>query len=135
VSEVFYGRWSVRVLDSHFPQQQRFEISGSDAGDGFYFGTPDLTVSVSGAEWSLSMSRREGGLWLGSAVRRNAASFTNADGLVVWVGADDSPPGTLELDYDDMILVLTSEDPSLNPGVPWTNRYDFTVPWRIVRLD
>jgi hypothetical protein len=81
------------------------------------------------------MSRLEGGSWLPSAVRRNAATFTNSDGLVVWVGADDSPPGTLELDYDDMILVLTSEDPALNPDVPLTNPYDFTIPLRVVRWD
>jgi len=133
--EVFCGRWSLRVLDSHFPQTQRFEVSGSDAGDGAYSATPGSTVSVTGAQWTLSMSRLEGGSWLSSAVRRNAAAFTNVDGLVVWVGADDSPPGTLDPDYDDMILVLTSEDPWLNPDVPWTNPLEFTIPPRAIRLD
>ena len=133
--EVLYGPWSVRVLDSRFPQRQRFEISGSDSSDGTYPGTPDSTISVTGAQWSLTISRRVGGVWQPSALRRNDASFTNAEGLVVKVGADDSPPGTVEPDYDDMILVLRSEDPALNPDVPWSNPYDFTIPRRIIRLD
>jgi hypothetical protein len=40
-----------------------------------------------------------------------------------------------KLDYDDMILVLTSEDPALNPDVPLTNPYDFTIPLRVIRWD
>jgi hypothetical protein len=133
--EVFYGRWSVRVLDSHFPQRQRFEISGSDASDGVYPGTPDSTVSVTGAQWTLAMSRRENDAWRASALRRNSAGFTNSEGLVVWVGADDGPLGTADLDYDDMILVLHSEDPALSPRKPWINPYDFTIPSRFVQLD
>jgi hypothetical protein len=47
--------------------------------------------------------------------------------------SDDSPPGALDLDDDDLIVVLQSEDPSLDPR-PWRNPYDFTVPGRTVRL-
>lgn len=133
--EVFYGPWSVRVLDSHFPQRQRFEISGSDTSDGAYPGTPGSTVSVTGAKWSLTMSWREDGVWQPSALRRTSASFTNSEGLVVWVGAADSPSGSVDLDYDDMILVMHSEDPSLSPIRPWKNPYDFTIPRRIVEPD
>jgi hypothetical protein len=82
--EVFYGRWSVRVLDSHFPQRQRFEISGSDASDGVYPGTPDSTVSVTGAQWTLAMSRRENDAWRASALRRNSASPTRRGWLSGW---------------------------------------------------
>jgi hypothetical protein len=133
--EVFYGPWSVRVLDSHFPQRQRFEISGSDASDGVYAGTPDSTVRVSGAQWTLTISSRDNDTWRASALRRTSASFTNTEGLVVWVGADDSPPGPVHLDYDDMIVVLHSEDPALSPRQPWINPYDFTIPPRFVQLD
>jgi len=132
--EAFFGPWSIRVLDSHFPQRQRFEIRGSDGADGFYDGTPGSTLAVSGQRWTLAMSRREGGEWLPSALRRSAAAFTNADGFVVTVGAADSPPGTPGLDYDDMIVVLDSEDPALDPR-RWSNPYDFTLPQRILRFD
>lgn len=131
MAEVFYGPWSVRVLDSHFPQRQRFEISGSDGSDGAYPGTPDSTVSVTGEQWSLSISWRDGGVWQPSALRRKAATYTNPDGLVVTVGADDSPPGTIDPDYDDMILVMHYEDP-LSPIRPTKNPYDFTIPGRIL---
>lgn len=66
-------------------------------------------------------------------MRRVESAWHSA--CTIWVGADDSPPGTLDTDYDDMILVLTSEDPSLNPDVTWANPLKFTIPPRIIRLD
>lgn len=132
--ESFSGRWSIRVLDSRIPDRQRFEIRGSDGSDGGHPAEPGATLGVTGAQWTLAMSARHGGAWRQSALRRSAATFTNADGLVVTVGGDDSPPGTLDLDYDDLIVVLHAEDPALDPG-PWQNPYDFTLPSRFLRLD
>lgn len=132
--EEFFGPWSIRVLDARFPQRQRFEIRGSDGSDGDHAATSDSTLAVSGARWTLAMSGLHGGVWRASALRRSAAAYTNTDGLVVTVGGDDSPPGTPDLDYDDLIVVLQSEDPSLDPR-PWQNPYDFTIPRRIVQPD
>jgi hypothetical protein len=131
--EEFFGPWSIRVLDSRIPQRQRIEIRGSDGSDGGHAAEPGSTLAVSGPSWTLAMAALHGGSWRPSALRRSAVAYTNADGLVVTVGGDDSPPGTLDRDYDDLIVVLQSEDPLLDPR-PWTNPYDFTFPRRIVRI-
>jgi hypothetical protein len=134
MTEAFSGRWSIRVLDSRMPDRQRFEIRGSDGSDGGHRAEPGAALAVNGPNWTLAMSARHQGVWRQSALRRKAATFTNADGLVVIVGGDDSPPGTPNPDYDDLIVVLHAEDPALDPG-PWSNPYDFTLPIRALRND
>jgi hypothetical protein len=134
-AEEFYGPWSVRVLDSRFPQRQHFEISGSDGSDGAYEATRDLTIDVTGERWTLTASVSKGGVWQPSALQRSNATFSSADGLIVTVGGDDNPPGTPDPNFDDMILVLEYKNPTVNPPEGWQNPYDFTIPLEIIEWD
>jgi hypothetical protein len=130
-TEVFHGPWFVRVERKDSVAAQRFVISGSDSSDGGYPGVPGESVSVTGDEWVLSMDWRTTGQFEPSRIRRSA-TYDVQNGLIITLGADDGPPATADEDFDDLIVVLQSEDPSLDPLRPGGNPYDFTIPEDII---
>jgi hypothetical protein len=127
VAEVFHGPWFVRVDSTEAGAAQQFSISGSDSSDGGFPGVPGESVSVSGDEWTLTMEWFDGSQFLPSRLRRSATYDVQA-GLIVTLAADDGPPETADEDFNDLVLMLQSEDPDLNPIPPQGPPPDFTIP-------
>jgi hypothetical protein len=125
--EVFYGPWSISVDSKDSVFEQRFVIQGSDSSDGTYPGTTGTSVAVTGKQWTVTMEWLDGSTWQPSGVRRSA-TYTLQEGVVVTLAADDSPAGVADQDYNDLMVVMKYEDPSLNPLRPSGNPYDFTIP-------
>lgn len=127
--QTFYGPWELRVDTKDAWFEQQLVIVGSDSSDGEYPGVPGTAITVSGDSWQLTMNWRDpaGGPWAPSRIRRSAA-YTPSGGLVLGLGADDSPPEVADRDFDDMTVTATSQDPDLDPLQPWENPYNFTLP-------
>ena len=126
----FFGNWNVQVLHKDAWFDERFVVTGSDTADGAYMGIPGAGPGpVTGGEWIISMEWNDnaGSGWRPSDIRRTA-DYTIADGLVVFLGADDNYPALRDGDYNDMIVVCRNLDPSLQPLHPLTNPYDFSLP-------
>jgi hypothetical protein len=126
MTETFYGPWSVAVVgkDSNF--DQRFVITGSDTADGGYAGVVGFSIGVTGDEWTLTMDWLDSNQFRPSRIER-AARYDVRDALIVTLGADDGPEATADRDFNDMVLVLRSEDPALDALRPSGNPYDFTI--------
>lgn len=124
----FYGPWNLEVAtkDAWFDQQIR--LSGTDNADGDYPGTPGTQIEATGDHWQLTMQWRDpsGGQWQPSRIRR-LASYTADNGLQALLGADDSPPAVADGDYNDMTVLASYRDHSLDPPQPDPRLYDFTV--------
>jgi hypothetical protein len=126
MKEVFYGPWSIRVDQKESNLDQRFLISGSDNADGGYAGVVGFSIGVTGKEWTLTAEWLDGNQFRPSRLRRSAR-YDVQEGLIVTLGADDGQEPTADLDFNDMVLVLESEDPALDPIRPSGNPYDFTI--------
>jgi hypothetical protein len=129
-TEVFHGPWSVRVEHKDSIFSQRFVISGSDSSDNGYPGVPGQSVSVTGKEWFLTMDWRDTGQFEPCRIRRSA-TYDVDEGLIVTLGADDGPLATADRDFDDLVLICQSQDPSLDP-IPRGDPYDFTIPESVI---
>lgn len=124
MAETFYGNWRVTVAQINAVFSQGFLISGSDSSDGTYLGIAGATVTISGQEWTLAAAWNDGASgWKSSLVRREVA-YTVQGGLSITLKSDD---GGGDGDYDDMILVCQSLDPTINPMLPFNNPYSFTI--------
>jgi hypothetical protein len=135
MTEVFFGPWSVSVQRKDADFDQRVVISGAAVGSGAHPGVVGPTVGVDGDRWELDLEWSDGGPWQPSAVRRTA-TFTPLDGLVVTLGGDDGPPATADHDFDDLVVVVQSADPALDPLRSGGFPYDFSLPEdRIVEED
>lgn len=130
MTEVFFGPWSVTVQRKNAGFDQRVMISGATVGSGAHPGVVGTSVGVDGDRWELDLEWSDGGPWQRSAVRR-AATFTSLDGLVVTLGGDDGPPATADHDFDDLVVVVQSADPALDPLRPREPPYDFSLPGAI----
>ncbi|GAA1980342.1 hypothetical protein [Microbacterium pumilum] len=133
MDEIFYGPWDVRVLTKDAWFSQQIVITGSDASDGAYPGTPGGGPGpVSGARWTLHAEWNDnaGSGWQRSALRRSAA-YTLADGLTVTIGIDDNQEALRDYDYDDVVIVARSLDPAHTPLHPVAPPLDFTVPEKV----
>jgi len=124
MAEIFFGEWTVTVDQLNADFLQRFIIAGSDSSDGTYSGIPGVNVTVSGPKWNIELqwSNRTSG-WHSSNVRKVMAC-TVEEGLSTTLYADD---GLGDGDYNDIILVCRSLDPILNPMLPYSNPYSFTI--------
>jgi hypothetical protein len=131
MAEIFHGPWAVHVESKNSFFAQRFVISGSDSSDNGYPGVPGQSIGVTGDEWTLTMDWLDGNQFRPSRIRQSA-TYDVQKGLIVTLGADDGPPETADRDFNDMIVVLQSEDPSLDPLTPSGNPYDFTIPEEII---
>ena len=123
----FFGPWSLRVLSKGASFEERVTIRGSENSDGSFPGTPGMAIAeIRGAEWTVEMEWRGGGVtWHPSAIRRTD-EVTQADGLVVTLGADDNLPALRDNDFNDLVIFLKYLDPKVNPP-PSPNWYDFTL--------
>ena len=65
--------------------------------------------------------------WQESDLRRSAATYTIAEGLVVTIGVDDNLDAVRDSDYNDVVIVCRSFDRRHTPLHPVTNPHDFTV--------
>lgn len=136
MEEVFYGPWEVRVISKEASFDEQIVIVGSDASDGAYPGIPGGGPGpVAGSKWTLRAEWNDnaGSGWQPSDLRRSAA-YTLDEGLVVTIGIDDNLDTVRDYDYNDVVVVCRSLDPSHTPMHPIINPYDFTVPkdvwWR-----
>ncbi|MGH3904678.1 MAG: hypothetical protein ACRDTE_10880 [Pseudonocardiaceae bacterium] len=128
--EIFYGDWTVEVLEKNAGFSQRFTIDGSDASDGKYPGVMGTApVAVSGERWSIAMEWNDdaGSGWQPSDVRRTSIGFTLQDGLVMLLGADDNVEQLRDHDFDDLILRCHHTNPTLTPWHPPLTPLDFTL--------
>jgi hypothetical protein len=130
----FFGPWSLRVLSKDAAFEERVTIRGSQNSDGSFPGIPGTTIAaIQGAEWTVEMEwSSDGGVtWNPSAIRRTD-EVTQADGLVVTLGADDNVPERRDSDFNDLVVFLKCLDPKVNPP-PNPDWYDFTLPVDAVR--
>lgn len=126
--EEFSGPWSIEVVLHHAAFDQQFVIEGSDQSDGAYPGVPGTMVAqVDGPAWRLIPQWNSGASgWLPSATLRTT-EFTTEQGLVVTVGADDTPPAGQDFDFDDLVVRCVALDKELNPYAGSTPA-DLTLP-------
>lgn len=136
MSETLHGNWLLQVVQKNAAFSQRFRIAGSDSSDGVYLGVVPTSVAVSGGSWTVSLEWNDnaGSGWQRSAVRKSV-EYTVPDGLVFLLGADDNEEGWRDFDFDDMVLRCTSLDPEVNPMVPTSNPYDFTITRDMLKKD
>ncbi len=105
-------------MDAYFSEQ--FTITGSDNSDGRYPGIQGTKIAeVFGQEWSVSMQWNDeaGSDWQPSDIKRSTA-YSTQEGLVVALGADDDYPSKRDGDYNDLILVCKSLDPTISATFP-----------------
>ncbi len=145
-----YGPWWLEAVFGETQSDERFTITGSDSADGVYDKRP-LSVGigtapgmVSGASWNITFEFSPFGFfdigqvgpfvigdWYQSGIVRSA-TYTVKDYLVMTLSADyPTRPNYAERpDHGGRALVITckSLDPSLRPGSPVVNPYDFTLP-------
>jgi hypothetical protein len=131
ISELlFSGSWVIKVDSKDADFSERFIISGSVASDGIYPGEISMpSVSVSGQRWFLRFEWNDNASsgWQPSDIRRTAAAYTLEEGLITFVGADDS--SSRDQDFNDLVLRCRNLDPKINPRIPLTNLLpDFTLP-------
>jgi hypothetical protein len=150
VAETLYGPWWLDVDFGETHSGERFTIAGSDSSDGVYDKRP-LSVgigtapgSVSGQAWTMTFEFSPFGFldvgqvgpfvigdWYASGIVRSA-TYTKNDYLVLTLTADypTRPNYAARPDHGRPGLVITcrSLDPSLRPGPPVVNPYDFTLP-------
>jgi hypothetical protein len=129
--QVFSGPWHVRVDTTDAVLTQQVQITGSDSSDGTYPGQVATEFQAMGESWTLRLLWLDGTTPRPSRIRRSA-TYTAVDGLIVTLGADDGPPETADGDFNDMIVVMKSRDPALDPLSPAGNPYDYTIPERFV---
>lgn len=106
---------------------QRIRISGSEGADGEYPGVPGTTIEVRSDHWQLGMDWRDpnGGTWQPSRIRR-LGTYTSTDGLVLTLGADDSPRAVGDADFNDMTVTARYLD-RFDPPTATGELYDFSV--------
>jgi hypothetical protein len=131
--ETFYGEWDILVTGFESAYSQRFIIAGSTTTDGAYDGLPGVNVSADGEAWTVTMEWNDnaGSGWQPSEVRK-AAQYKIDEGLTITLGADDNVPGQGDLDFNDLVLTLTSLDSSVNPPAN-DPPLDFTITERELR--
>ena len=127
MTQTFYGEWLVRVDSRDAAFGERFLISGSDAADGAYDGTPGVNTTVSGDTWTLDLEWNDnaGSGWQPSAVLKTA-TYTLHEGLVVTLGADDNVEALRDFDYNDVVVSCLSLDTAINPPAS-APPIDFTI--------
>jgi hypothetical protein len=128
--EHFSGNWTVAPVGDTSDFRVHYEIKGSDSSDGGH-SLGDGPVSVTGDEWSISVlwwPPNEGGPFF-CDLRRNATCEL-AEGLVVYIGADDNLPELRDGDYDDVVLRCHNHDPQITPWDVTLKPYDFSLPKR-----
>jgi hypothetical protein len=128
MAETFFGPWSLRVVSKDASFEERVTIQGSQNSNGSFPGTPGTTIAeIRGAEWTLEMewSSDGGATWHPSDIRRTH-EVTQADGLVVTLGADDNQPALRDHDFNDLVISLKYLDKRVNPP-PNPSWYDFTI--------
>jgi hypothetical protein len=127
MTEVFFGPWVVAVQSKDAGFEQRVVINGAAVGGGVHPGVVGTAIVVDGDRWELDLEWSDGGPWQPSAVRRTA-TFTPLDGLVVTLGGDDGPFAGADHDFDDLVVVVQSVDPALDPLHPDEIPFDFSLP-------
>jgi len=119
----------MRVQSKDAAFEERVTISGSDNSDGSFPGTPGVMIpAIRGDEWAVELewSSDGGATWYPSAIRRTDG-VTDADGLVVVLGADDNVPAARDNDFNDLVVQFVYLDQAANPPPP-AKPYDFTIP-------
>jgi hypothetical protein len=101
------GRWTIRVAAANAAFPQRFTVAGASSGNGTYAGqTTAATVTVDGAQWSLSIEHHPPGQpWRQSAMRIGTPAPTGGTEVAVAISSNDSGG---DADYDDLILSATA---------------------------
>jgi hypothetical protein len=130
-AQLFSGKWLIEVVSKDAVFSERFVIEGSDASDGIY--DRELATTpfvVTGSRWFLRFewNNNAGSGWQPSDLKRTAAQFTLAGGLVTFLGADDNFPPLRDHDFNDLVLRCRNLDPDLSPQIPPGGGLDFTTP-------
>lgn len=137
MAENFSGEWTIEVHEKTSPFSDRFIIEDSLGSDGTY--AAELTsppVVVSGSSWSIKVEwsidvRSGSGFALPSSMRRDRATYTLEDGLVVYLIANHIFPiktsDGVDIEIVGITLRCSTVDPEINPWYPFHNPYNFTI--------
>src|SRR4051794_13178299 len=131
MAESFSGDWTIEFVSKEADFAERFIVEGANTGNGTYVAEAGMpSISVSGPNWSIRFEWNDNAQsgWQASAVRKIAADSTLQNGLVVLLGIDDNFEGLRDRDWNDVVVRCRNVEPQLNPWLPFTNPYDFTVP-------
>ena len=131
MAETFYGDWTLEVdgwalFDG---VHERFILEGSSSSNGAHpllVETVLPPIAVSGNPWTIRFEADGGSGWQPYEVARLSAEYTLKDGLVVYIGPRMPQSWNLLSPWPKR-LRCTNQTPSLNPWLPFTNPYSFTV--------
>lgn len=112
MSEIFQGKWRVRITDKNAGFEHRFRITGANAGNGVYPGVVGTEATAEGDGWTITMewNNGSGSGWQESAVLRAVGSISPLV-LVNILRADDNFPDQRDNDFDDLVITCTDLDP------------------------
>jgi hypothetical protein len=112
MSEIFQGKWRVRVTEKNAGFEHRFRITGANAGNGIYPGVVGTEAIAEGDGWMITMewNNGTGSGWQESAVLRAVGSISLLI-LVNILRADDNFPDQRDNDFDDLVITCTDLDP------------------------
>ncbi len=139
LTEPFSDKWSIQTVPGNEHLLVRLIISGSDASDATIPGGLPVNVTVSGAQWRVTMEFVEmrgggplppGSVSLPSQIRR-LVNYDLPNGLVKTF--TDVPGGLLVPDEGLPVLACKNLDPNTNPFAGATNPYDFTFDRKMLR--
>ncbi len=110
--ETFQGKWRVRVTEKNAGFEQRFRITGANAGNGIYPGVVGVEAVAEGDGWTITMewNNGSGSGWQESAVLRAVGSISPLV-LINILRADDNFPVQRDNDFDDLVITCTDLDP------------------------
>lgn len=112
MSEIFQGKWRVKVTGKNAGFEHRFRIAGANNGNGTYSGIVGTEAIIDGESWTITMewNNGSGSGWQESAVLRSIGSVSPLV-LVNILRVDDNFPDQRDNDFDDLIITCTDLDP------------------------
>ena len=122
------GKWTLQAIGNNAGWQQRIVISGSLAHDGphvMVLGSSIAHVEGNQIEIAAQALNPSSNTWVNSLMQQ-VMDWDNASGLQVRLNVDDNPP-TGDLDFNDLVVLCTAEDPDLTSPLAGA-RPDLTIP-------
>lgn len=112
MSEIFQGKWRVKVTAKNAGFEHRFRITGANNGNGTYTGIVGSEAVIDGESWTITMewNNGSGSGWQESAVLRSTGSISPIV-IINILRADDNFPDQRDNDFDDLVITCTDLDP------------------------